>query len=478
MQSGHQTEHDSGDERDEHADREDAPVYRHVHPLRNVTARDREGQQRVCRPARQQHAERAAQKEQQRALDEHLPDETRPARPERRPDDALSRSRHGARQQEVGDVGARDEQHEAHGAEHQQQSLVGLAIRRRVVLVERRHAEAAPLVRSRIVQLEPAGDRLELGPGLRERHARLEAREDIEVAMASALRVLGRHQGLQEIAPVPQHVRRQHADDRERAVIGPESPADDVRVRGKMASPVGLGEEHDTVVAGPLVVENEPAAEKGLHAQGGEPPARHEGACDRLAGSAHGRDGEVRPVIGGDLLEHGGLVPDVHEIRKRDVVDGVRRSASPDLDQPPGILVRQGTEHNRVDDAEDRGVGADAERKGRDGHGGEPTVPAQHADGVEEILAQLIEKRAGPCIPHGFSDLLDPAKLDQGGAARLAVRHAGAAPLVGGHLDEPAQLVVQVLLDAVPEHQILQQAREAHVNPQSPDLPIERRYES
>ena len=84
MQSGHQPEHDSGDERDEQADREDAPVYRHRHPLRNVTAGDREGQQRVSRPARQQHAQRAAQEEQQHALDEHLPDEARPARPERR----------------------------------------------------------------------------------------------------------------------------------------------------------------------------------------------------------------------------------------------------------------------------------------------------------------------------------------------------------------------------------------------------------
>ena len=59
----------------------------------------------------------------------------------------------------------------------------------------------------------------------------------------------------------------------------------------------------------------------------------------------------------------------------------------------------------------------------------------------------MIEKRAGPHIPHGFSDLLHPAKLDQGGAARLGIRHAGTAPLVGGHLDEAAQLVVQILLD-------------------------------
>ena len=126
MQRGHETEHDARDQRDEQGDREDAPVHRHRHPLGNVAAGDREGQQRVCRPARQQHAQRAAQQKQQHALDEHLPDEARPAGPERRSDDALPRSRHGARQQQVGDVGARDEQHEADGAEHQQQSLVGL----------------------------------------------------------------------------------------------------------------------------------------------------------------------------------------------------------------------------------------------------------------------------------------------------------------------------------------------------------------
>ena len=62
-----------------------------------------------------------------------------------------------------------------------------------------------------------------------------------------------------------------------------------------------------------------------------------------------------------------------------------RRSGSPERQRP---------QQHRVDDAEDRGVGADAEREREDGGRGEAGILAQHAHGVDEVLAQRVERTA------------------------------------------------------------------------------------
>ena len=44
--------------------------------------------------------------------------------------------------------------------------------------------------------------------------------------------------------------------------------------------------------------------------------------------------------------------------------------------------------HQRVDEAEDGGVGADAEREREDGHGRETGSPAHHPEGVPGVLPE------------------------------------------------------------------------------------------
>ena len=56
---------------------------------------------------------------------------------------------------------------------------------------------------------------------------------------------------------------------------------------------------------------------------------------------------------------------------------------------------RQRPEQHRVDDAEDGGVHADAEREREDDDGSEAGPAAQHAQRVSNILEELIDYIAG-----------------------------------------------------------------------------------
>jgi hypothetical protein len=66
---------------------------------------------------------------------------------------------------------------------------------------------------------------------------------------------------------------------------------------------------------------------------------------------------------------------DVLEFRRGDLVEVVRQpdagEAPPDVDQLILIGVRQRSKQRRVEDAEHRGVRADAERESQDGRDGE-----------------------------------------------------------------------------------------------------------
>jgi hypothetical protein len=55
-------------------------------------------------------------------------------------------------------------------------------------------------------------------------------------------------------------------------------------------------------------------------------------------------------------------------------------------DELRGIFEGQGAEQDGVYDAEDRGIGADAEGKGKDGDDGEAGRFCEHAQGKSEVL--------------------------------------------------------------------------------------------
>ena len=82
---------------------------------------------------------------------------------------------------------------------------------------------------------------------------------------------------------------------------------------------------------------------------------------------------KIRPVKMPDTLEQGALLLQIEDVarRVREVDDVAVAHVGPDVDQPGRVLVRQLPQQHRVDDAEDRGAGADAECNREHGGAGE-----------------------------------------------------------------------------------------------------------
>src|SRR5207302_692483 len=116
------------------------------------------------------------------ALDEQLPDDASAGGAERRADGELAAPAYAAREQQVRDVGARDEQHGADGAEQYREREPVLPDD---PLLQRQHANQARRVRLGEFAREPFADRAELGAGLFGRRAGREPRDRVDEMRAS-----------------------------------------------------------------------------------------------------------------------------------------------------------------------------------------------------------------------------------------------------------------------------------------------------
>ena len=112
-----QAEQDAGDEGRGEGEGDNPPVDADILRPRNS---DRQlSQQRLRQRRRQQQAGDAAQQRQQHAFEDQLSQQSPRARAHRSADGKFATPAFGARQQQVGDVGAGDQQHQADGTEQQ-----------------------------------------------------------------------------------------------------------------------------------------------------------------------------------------------------------------------------------------------------------------------------------------------------------------------------------------------------------------------
>ena len=121
-------------------------------------------------------ADHAADRRQHDALGEELGEEATSGRAHRRTDRHFALPRRAAREQQVGDVGARDQQHEPDRAEHHPQR--GHQVRREEVVLERLDAGAPAGVRCGELLGDLFRDGHHVGIGLRQRHPALETPHD------------------------------------------------------------------------------------------------------------------------------------------------------------------------------------------------------------------------------------------------------------------------------------------------------------
>ena len=198
-------------------------------------------------------------KRQQRALGQQLHDQPAAPGAERQADGDLLLPRRRARQQQVRDVGARDQQHQADDRHQQAAGLDDVVAEAGVDrrLRQRHQRDAAALVLVRVFLFELARDRLQVGFGLLHRDARLQPAGHVEHEPAPVVR-LGQlaEEAVRRLrvghVRHPQRRRadrvgalealRHHADDREGVAVQVDRAADDRRVAAVPLLPLAVPE--------------------------------------------------------------------------------------------------------------------------------------------------------------------------------------------------------------------------------------------
>ena len=354
--------------------------------------------------AEHQTNDRARQPEQQ-ALDEQLPNDAPRARAEAAPQRDFPDSRAGAREQQVGDVGARDEKDHAHRGEHHEQRALDVAdelARERRGQDDRRGwlgrigiAHGLPLSLAPEVVVDPGN----LPRGTLGRLPRRKAPERRVAPATERLRLdPDRHPQLSVIRKVES--RRHDPHDGDGLAVERDALADDVRGAAEPPPPEAVAKDHDLVPAAPFFFSEKGAAVHGHPAEqreevGGDDrtiqPLRLTNPRQREAGPAVARDRTERSTPRTHVHEEGiGIVDD----RKPHLGGG-----SPEADDAIGIVEWQGTEDGRVDDAEDGDVGADANRQGEQGDRRERGTSSQGSDAVAHVVPESKEPAVDGRLP-------------------------------------------------------------------------------
>ena len=193
-------------------------------------------------PPRDEHAEGAADARQQHAFGKKLADDAAAAGAERQPDGDLGASHRTAREQETGDVGARDQQRQQHRRSEGEQPLPRPSEQGLV----QRHDARAPSRAFGELRGELRADGRQVGLGLLNCHAVFQTGcHHEEAGRALKLRLVERQRRpiIHVVVGIPE-CRRHHADDRRRHAVQPDVRVDDVRILGEASLPERMADDH------------------------------------------------------------------------------------------------------------------------------------------------------------------------------------------------------------------------------------------
>jgi len=210
---------------------------------------------------------------------EQLTDDPSAAGAERRAHGDFLLARQRAGQQEVRDIRACDQQHEADRSQEHQQGT------RRTLPTTWSSSGTMPNVRPPLggysagkSRRKPGGDGVHLGSRPRHGDARLELRDDVVVLVVAIGRGARRQRQRQEDLAVFRHTKRRQHFARQRERVGKDAdhlvtlsvqvqgPSDDARVATVSARPCAVAQDGRVVPRG-ILVGDEEAACRGLHAE-------------------------------------------------------------------------------------------------------------------------------------------------------------------------------------------------------------------
>jgi hypothetical protein len=325
----------------------------------------------------------------QKAFGEEEGDQARAAGSQGGADGRLPGSREPAGQEQVRDVGAGDQQQQTDGDGDRQQDRTELAHQ----MVEQRHGRGAPpLVGIRPLGGHPLRERRQLLARLLLSDAGAQPADDVEVvapAIELPLRQGERGPDLGRLLRIGE-ARRQHAHD----LIALAAELDGLAEHGPRGAeavvPEAVAEQGHLVPSGDLLLGEEGAAERRVHAEQREEAGRALRHVDHLGAVGAGAV-ENRRKVGRQPLHRLAPLPELAEVAEREAAGrhlplGI---LALDQDQARGIGIGKRLEHQSVRDAEDRGAGADSESQGEDAGEGETGAMKQRANGKPEVVQDV-----------------------------------------------------------------------------------------
>jgi hypothetical protein len=377
-----------------------------------------DAQQRAGGPHRHQQAEQTAGQRDDQALGQKLPHERPPSGSQSQPDGHFTAARGGARQQQVGHIGAGDQQHQSHQGHQRNQRLLPLlpqlvdALRSRLQFELLAHDKLFGALAALVVFLDlgfhqrPV-DGFDGGLRLFRRNSRFQAPQDIQPVSVAIRKTVPRGCNL-----------ALHGDGHEQfGILSREHPAEsggrdpdhdhgmtveghldiqDARLAGEAPHPVIVAQHDHGMRAGSAVVlRRERAADGGGNAQHFEKIAGDDfgagafrltvpGDADRLAGAGDNA-AETRATVAQVSIQRIG----------EDALVIVRRSQARTVvvhvedDQAAGIAHRQRAVQYLVEERKDGCIRADAERQRQHGDGGKQWTARQGTECKTEIVSHV-----------------------------------------------------------------------------------------
>ena len=181
------------------------------------------------------------------------------------------------------------------------------------------------------------------------------------------------------------------ADDHIGLAAQRDRAADDGRVAPEPPHPERVIEQGDALAVRTVFLHRERPTPDDVDAEQAEEVGR-DLRHPRLFRTSH--VGEVHGVraIRGHVLKDAGLLAVVRELRWRAGRSGALWRTGQRNHDPIRVGQRRRLQEDRVDDGEDRGIGANPEREGRDRGGGEAAVLKEHPERMFQVAQQVVHQ--------------------------------------------------------------------------------------
>ena len=422
--------------------------------------RRRQGHDALHEDVSQEHAGAGRDARKHAAFRQKLPHQARASGTKSRPQRHLPRPIRGAREQQVGDVGAADEQGQRHRTHEHPERALDVPCQPFLQRDQRDVLEAV----ARILGGEAIADDPHLSLRRGERHAPLEP-ADRTVNLGVPVRAVRRSVRYPDVRGVGiLKARRRDPDDLDRRAVQQKClshrcfGAAEVRHRPAVTHDRRNERRRTVCLSGGRALLRRRRVPGREETSGGRRQTehrkevrRHTSQVAEPAASVDGRGHLVLAVGVRHDLEDRTLSLPVQKVRSRDV-----RVRSPDVGPQRfdrhdaiGVGIAEWLEQNRVHDGEHGGVRADAKREHRACAERESPAPPKTSCRVTDVADELVESAPDPGVPHVLLHLSHSAELHGGASPGVHFGEPGLHQILNATLDVVRKLAVQVLLHAL-----------------------------